>query len=81
LRERVALRHADHAPVLDPVDKWDRTARLWDADTSMEAAVLRGHTREVWSAAFSLDGKRVVTAPADNTARLWNAKVWCLGVV
>ena len=28
----------------------------------------------MWSAAFSPDGGRVVTASADNTARLWDAK-------
>ncbi|WP_404824239.1 hypothetical protein [Nostoc flagelliforme] len=25
----------------------------------------------VWSASFSPDGKRIVTASADNTARVW----------
>jgi hypothetical protein len=29
---------------------------------------------ELWSAAFSPDGKRIVTASADKTARLWNAE-------
>ena len=40
----------------------DNTARLWDAFTGTEAAVLKGHTGVVFSAAFSPDGKRVVTA-------------------
>jgi WD40 repeat protein len=37
-------------------------------------AVMRGHTATVMSAAFSPDGKFVVTASADSTARLWDAK-------
>ena len=36
-------------------------------------ASLQGHTAEVSSAAFSPDGKRVVTASCDNTARVWDA--------
>ena len=39
-----------------------------------ERKTLRGHDKEVLSAAFSPDGKRVVTASSDNTARLWDAE-------
>ncbi len=51
----------------------DSTARLWDAATGKELAVLRGHEGAVWSAQFSPDGKRVVTASGDGTARVWDA--------
>ena len=40
----------------------DGTARIWDAASGKELALLRGHTNEVASAAFSPDGARVVTA-------------------
>jgi WD40 repeat protein len=30
------------------------------------------HQAEVWSAAFSADGTRVVTASGDKTARVWD---------
>ena len=40
----------------------DRTARLWDAASGAEIAVLSGHARRVNSAAFSPDGTRIVTA-------------------
>jgi WD40 repeat protein len=35
--------------------------------------VLAGHAAEVTVAAFSPDGTRIVTASADNTARIWDA--------
>jgi WD40 repeat protein len=48
------------------------TARVRDAATGREIAVLRGHEGLVWSAAFSPDGSSIVTASDDKTARLWN---------
>jgi WD40 repeat protein len=41
---------------------------------SKTRAVLKGHAGPVVTATFSPDGKRVVTASADTTARLWDAK-------
>jgi WD40 repeat protein len=35
--------------------------------------ILRGHDAALRSAAFSPDGKRIVTASLDMTARLWDA--------
>jgi WD40 repeat protein len=51
---------------------WDNTARIWDAATAKEIAVLRGHDSLVHSAAFSPDGSRIVTASDDTTARIWD---------
>ena len=48
------------------------TARIWDAATAKEIAVLRGHEGTVTSAAFSPDGSRIVTASYDRTARIWD---------
>jgi WD40 repeat protein len=50
----------------------DKTARIWDAGTAKEIAVLR-HDSVVTSAAFSPDGSRIVTASLDRTARIWDA--------
>jgi WD40 repeat protein len=51
----------------------DKTARIWDAATAKEIAVLRGHESYVNSAAFSPDGARIITASGDRTARIWDA--------
>ena len=51
----------------------DNTARLWDASTGAEIAVLNAHAGGIHAASFSPDGKRVVTGSSDNTARLWDA--------
>ena len=49
------------------------TARVWDADGNL-LTTLEGHTDTVWSASFSPDGRRVVTASDDGTVQLW--EVW-----
>jgi len=46
---------------------------VWNADGTGTPVVLRGHSDRVASAAFSPDGKRIVTASWDRTARVWNA--------
>ena len=38
-----------------------------------EIVLLEGHDGAVFSAAFSPDGARIVTASADGTARIWDA--------
>ena len=50
----------------------DSIARIWDATTVKQIAVLYGHDRAVRSAAFSRDGSRIVTASWDSTARIWD---------
>jgi WD40 repeat protein len=59
---------------------WDMTARIWDAATGKEIAVLRGHDDGVNSAAFSPDGSHIVTASWDKTARIWDTHLETMSV-
>jgi WD40 repeat protein len=61
----------------DDKERWiltasfDNTARVYDASSGKLIAVMAGHASEVRSAAFSPDGKHVLTASNDGTARIW----------
>jgi WD40 repeat protein len=46
---------------------------LFEAYQGMrELVILKAHKGSVWSATFSADGRRIVTASDDNTARVWD---------
>ena len=64
------LAHALAARAATP-SSVDKTARVWDAETGKEVGAPLQHENSVISAAFSPDGRRVVTASADKTARVF----------
>ena len=51
----------------------DNSAWLWDAGSGKKIAVLAGHDDTVSHAAFSPNGKRIITTSSDKSARLWDA--------
>jgi WD40 repeat protein len=69
--------HAAFSPDANARHRFLRhTARLWDltacTDSACPSIVLTGHEGPVIHAAFSPDGKRLVTASWDKTAQLWD---------
>jgi WD40 repeat protein len=47
--------------------------RVWDATTGQVLFALMGHENRITSAAFSPDGKWLITTSSDKTARIWDA--------
>ena len=50
-----------------------KNAMLWDTSNGKLKRVLKGHTKDIRSAAFSPDGDTIATGSADGTVKLWNA--------
>src|SRR5262249_32625863 len=49
----------------------DKAIRVWDLETGQGVLTLQGHTEEVWCAAFSPDGRRLVSGSRDRTIKVW----------
>ncbi len=50
----------------------DNTLKLWDVTTGKEVRTFSGHSKWISSAAFSPDGKYVISGSGDATLKLWD---------
>ena len=58
---------------------YDKTAKIWDTESGKELYTLKRHAEHIISAAFSPDGRRVLTKEEeDNTAKIWDTVDWTL---
>jgi eukaryotic-like serine/threonine-protein kinase len=48
------------------------TAKVWDLTSGQEFATLHGHTDQVFSAVFTPDGRRLVTAGWEGSVKVWD---------
>ena len=51
---------------------WDKTVKVWDAQTGQEQLTLKGHSSWVTSVSFSPDGKQIVSGSYDKTVKIWD---------
>ena len=45
---------------------------IWNLDQTEDPLVLTGHTDHIWTLAFSLDGRRLVSGSRDESGRVWD---------
>jgi WD40 repeat protein len=72
--------NADNAPVFSPdgsrvllLASSDLTAGVWDVRSGRRISTLAAEPGTIYTAAFTPDGKEIVTTGKDRTAGLWNA--------
>merc|ERR1712203_1300857 len=53
------------------------TMRLFDLNTGATVRTFQGHTKDVYSVAFSGDNRQIVSGSRDKTIKLWNTLAEC----
>jgi dynein assembly factor with WDR repeat domains 1 len=53
---------------------FDKTAKIWDANTGQMMNTLKGHNMEIVCLGFDPHGLLVATGSMDHTAKLWDVE-------
>jgi RNA polymerase sigma factor (sigma-70 family) len=65
-----SLAFSPDGSLLASVGGKENALRLWSVVTRQEVVTLKKHAKQIWSVAFSSDGRRIVTA-GDDAVRVW----------
>lgn len=54
---------------------WDKTVKIWDAETGEELKEFVGHRKKVYCTAYSPNGKRIASGGSDRWIIVWDVKI------
>ena len=53
---------------------WDKTIKIWEAETGRLLRTLTGHAGDIYSVGYSLDGAYLASGSDDKTIRIWEVE-------
>ncbi len=53
---------------------WDKTVRLWNAQTGECLHIMAEHTDKVWDVSFNKNASHLASGSSDKTIKIWDTK-------